>query len=117
MGEALAALKALRQDTSGSIPIARRLRKPRVAIRALAVLTVLGFLVGWYVRRSGQIRWAHDTVIPEIARLAEKGEDDAAFALAKKAEAILPDDQALQKLWPEISLDISVHSEPQGAEV
>jgi eukaryotic-like serine/threonine-protein kinase len=117
MSHMLAALKALRQDTSGPISIARRVRKPRVALPALAVLAFLGLLVGWYVRRNSQIRWAHDTAIPEIARLAEKGEDGAAFALAKKMEAMVPGDQALQKLWPEVSLAISVHSEPPGAEV
>jgi formylglycine-generating enzyme required for sulfatase activity/dienelactone hydrolase len=117
MSDVLAALKALRQDTSGPISIARRVRKPRVALPALAVLAFLGLLVGWYVRRNGQIRWAHDTAIPEIARLAGKGEDGAAFALAKKLEAMVPGDQALQKLWPEVSLEISVHSEPPGAEV
>lgn len=117
MSEALAALKTLRRDTSGPIPIARMVRRPRVAITALAVLATLGLLVGWYVRRSGQIRWAHETAIPEITRLAEKGEDLAAFVLAKKVEAILPGDQALQKLWPKVSLEISVHSEPQAAEV
>ena len=117
ISDVLAALKALRQDASGPISIAHRVREPRVALPALAVLAVLGLLVGWYVRRSGQIRWAHDTAIPEIARLAEKGEDGAAFALAKKIEALVPGDQALQKLWPEVSLAISVHSEPPGAEV
>jgi formylglycine-generating enzyme required for sulfatase activity/dienelactone hydrolase len=117
MSDVLPALKALRQDTSGPISIARRVRKPRVALPALAVLAFLGLLVGWYVRRNGQIRWAHDTAIPEIARLAGKGEDGAAFALAKKLEAMVPGDQALQKLWPEVSLEISVHSEPPGAEV
>ena len=117
MSDVLAALKALRQDTSGPISIARRVRKPRVALPAMAVLAFLGLLVGWYVRRNGQIRWAHDTAIPEIARLAGKGEDGAAFALAKKLEAMVPGDQALQKLWPEVSLEISVHSEPPGAEV
>ena len=117
MSDMLAALKALRQDISGPISIAHRVRKPRVALPALAVLAFLGLLVGWYVRRNGQIRWVHDTAIPEIARLAEKGEDGAAFALAKKMEAMVPGDQALQKLWPEVSLAISVHSEPPGAEV
>jgi formylglycine-generating enzyme required for sulfatase activity/tRNA A-37 threonylcarbamoyl transferase component Bud32/dienelactone hydrolase len=117
MSDVLAALMALKQDTSAPISIARRVRKPSVALPALAVLTFLGLLVGWYVRRNGQIRWAHDTAIPEIARLAEKGEDGAAFALAKKMEAMVPGDQTLQKLWPEVSLAISVHSEPPGAEV
>ena len=117
MSEALAALKGLSQGTSGTIPLARMVRKPRIAIPALALLAFLGLSVGWYVRRTGQIRWAHDTAIPEIRRLSERGEDGAAFALAKKVEAMLRGDQMLQKLWPEVSLEISVQSEPQEAEV
>jgi len=53
----------------------------------------------------------------EINQLAEKGEDNAAFALAKKVDAVVPGDARLQRLWPEISLEISVHSEPEGAEI
>jgi eukaryotic-like serine/threonine-protein kinase len=117
MSEALTALKTLRQETTGPMPIARMLRKPRVAIPALAGLVAIGLLVGWEVHRSGKIRWAHETAIPEIARLAEKGEDDAAFALAKQVDATVPNDPALQKLWPEISLEISVQSEPEGTEL
>src|SRR5215472_9286704 len=40
MSEPLAALKTLRQDTTGSVPIARVVQKPRVAIPALAVIAV-----------------------------------------------------------------------------
>jgi len=117
MSEPLAALKVLRQETSGPVPITRVVREPKVAIPALVVVAAMALLAGWYVRRSAQIRWAHETAVPEIARLAEKGEDDAAFALAKKVEAVVPGDAALQKLWPEVSLEIAVHSEPDGADV
>ena len=37
--------------------------------------------------------------------------------LAKKVEVMVPGDETLQKLWPEVSLEISVNSEPEGAEV
>jgi formylglycine-generating enzyme required for sulfatase activity/cephalosporin-C deacetylase-like acetyl esterase len=114
---ALTALKTLQQETSGPVPIARMIQKPRVAIPVLAGLIAIGLLVGWEVRRSGKIRWAHETAIPEIARLAEKGEGDAAFALAKQVDAAVPNDPALQRLWPRISLEISVHSDPEGAEI
>jgi eukaryotic-like serine/threonine-protein kinase len=117
MSEPLAAMKALRQQASGRIPIARVVRKPKVAIPALLVVAAMALLAGWYVRRSAQIRWAHETAIPEIDRLAEKGEDNAAFALAKRVEAVVPGDPALQKLWPEVSLGIAVHSDPDGADV
>ena len=73
-----------------TVPIARMIRKPKVTVSALAIVAVLGLLIGWYVRRSAQIRWAHETAIPEIARLADKGEDDAAFTLAKKVDAVVP---------------------------
>jgi len=113
----LAALKTLRQEASGSVPIARMVRKPKVAIPALAAVAVLGLLVGWYVRRDRRARWANETAIPEIVRLSGKGEDAAALALARKVDAMVPADPALQKLWPEISLEISVHSNPEGAEI
>jgi serine/threonine protein kinase/formylglycine-generating enzyme required for sulfatase activity/cephalosporin-C deacetylase-like acetyl esterase len=117
VSELLADLKGLQQVSSGPVPIARIVRKPKVAIPALLVTVVLVLLVGWYVRRSGRLRWAHETAIPEIARLAEKGQDEAAFAMAKQVDAMVPNDPALQKLWPEISLEISVHSNPEGAEI
>ena len=117
MSEVLAAMKTLRQDTSGPVPIARIVRKPRVAVPALAAVVVFGLLIGWYARRNARVRWAHETAIQEIARLAEKGEDDAAFALAKKVEAVVPGDAALQKLLPEVSLEIAVRSDPDGADV
>jgi len=117
MGEALAGLKSLRQEASGGVPIARMIRKPKVAIPSLAVIAVLSLLIGWYVRRGGRIRWAHEMVIPEIERRAAKGDEAAAFALAKEASALVPNDPALQRLWPQISLEISVHSDPEGAEI
>jgi formylglycine-generating enzyme required for sulfatase activity/cephalosporin-C deacetylase-like acetyl esterase/predicted Ser/Thr protein kinase len=117
MSELLATLKMLRQESSGPVPISRLVKKRKVAIPAVAALVAVGLAVGWGVHRSEQVRWAHETAIPEIARLAEKGEDDAAFALAKKVEAVVPDEARLEKLWPEISLEISVHSDPEGAEI
>jgi eukaryotic-like serine/threonine-protein kinase len=117
MSELLAALKMLQQESSGHVPISRMLKKRRVAIPVLSAFIAMAFLVGWGIHRSAQVRWAHETAIPKIARLAEKGEDLAAFALAKKVEAVAPDDSMLEKLWPEISLQISVHSQPEGAEI
>jgi len=116
-GEVLADLQRLREDSSGTVPIARMVRKPRVAIPTLLVAVVLGLLVGFYVRKAKRVRWAHETAIPEIARLAGEGEDRAAFTLAKKVDAMVPHDTMLQKLWPEVSLEISVHSDPEGAEI
>src|SRR5207253_764751 len=66
---------------------------------------------------ASRVRWAHETAIPEIARLAAKGDDQAAMTLAKKADAIIPRDPALERLWPEMSFEISVNTEPTGAQI
>ena len=102
---------------SGGIPISRLIRKPRIAASALLVLLGLGLLLIWGLRLNGRIRWARETAIPEIMRLAGKGEDDAAFALAHQAEQVIPNDPTLLKIWPDISLEISVHTSPEGADV
>ena len=93
---------------SGRVPVSRLIRKPRVAVSALVVVLGLALLLIWGLRRSARIRWARETAIPELIRLAGKGEDNAAFVLARRAEQVIPNDPALLKLWPDISLEISV---------
>jgi serine/threonine protein kinase/formylglycine-generating enzyme required for sulfatase activity len=102
---------------SGGVPISRLIQKPRIVASALLVVLGLSLFLVWGLRRNGRIRWARETAIPEIIRLAGKGEDNAAFALAHQAEQVIPNDPALLKLWPDISLEISVHTNPAGADV
>jgi eukaryotic-like serine/threonine-protein kinase len=112
-------LKRLKQAQAptGGVPIAQLIRKPTVTVPAVLVLLGVGVFLGWYLRRDARIRWARETAIPEIARLADKGEDAAAFALAQQVERLDPNDPAMKKLWPDISLEISVHTDPQRADV
>jgi formylglycine-generating enzyme required for sulfatase activity/dienelactone hydrolase/predicted Ser/Thr protein kinase len=117
--ELMQELKQCRQELapSAGLPIARLIRKPRVAFPAILVVLSLALLLVWALRRNGRIRWARETAIPEVIRLAGKGEDNAAFALARQAEQVIHNDPALLKLWPDISLEISVHTNPEGADV
>src|SRR6266851_4380287 len=112
-------LKQLRQELAppGGVPISRLIRKPRVAASALLVVLGLALLLIWGLRRSARIRWARETAIPEIIRLTGKGEYDEAFLLARQAEQVIPNGPALLKLWPDISLEISVHTNPEGGDV
>lgn len=112
-------LKGLKQAQSptGGVPVVQLVRKPTFAVPAVLVLLGAGLFLGWYLRRDARMRWARETAIPEIARLASTGEDAAAFTLARQVERLDPKDPAMQKLWPEVSLEISVHSEPEGAEI
>jgi formylglycine-generating enzyme required for sulfatase activity/cephalosporin-C deacetylase-like acetyl esterase len=81
------------------------------------VLLGLILVSNWSIRRSARIRWAHETAIPEIIRLAGKGEDLAAFELARQVAKVIPNDPALSKSWPDISLEVAVHTDPPGAEL
>jgi formylglycine-generating enzyme required for sulfatase activity/cephalosporin-C deacetylase-like acetyl esterase len=119
MHEMLEDLKLLKQELapSGGVPIARLVRKPKVAGPVLLTVLALAVLTAWGFRRSTRVRWARETAIPEIIRLAGRGEDNAAFALARQTEQVIPNDPALLKLGPEISLEISVHSNPEGADI
>ncbi len=81
-----------------------------VALLALAVLAVL-FI------RDRRARWAHETALPAIARLAEADELDSAFALASQAAGRVPGDSAVLAAWDALSLPQSFLSEPAGAVV
>ena len=112
-------LKRLRhaQSPRGGVPIVQLIRKPVFTVPVVLVLLGVGLFIGWCLRREARIRWARETAIPEIARLADKGEDTAAFALARQVERLDPNDPKMQKLWPDISLEISAHTDPEGADV
>lgn len=83
------------------------------------MLVVLGLtlLLIWGLRPSARIRWADERAITEIMSAGGKGEDSAAFALARQAEQMILNDPELMNVWPDISLEISVRTEPRGANV
>jgi len=97
--------------------LARQVRRPRVAVPALAALIGIAVLTGWWARRSAGVRWAREQALPEIQRLAEKESFAAAFDLARQAEQFIPGHPALVRLWPEMSVDVSIETDPPGAEV
>ena len=100
-----------------AVTVARSIRKPAVAIAAVVAVLGLALFLNWSIRRSARARWARETAIPEIIRLSGKGEDDAAYALARQAALVIPNDPALLKLWPDISLEIAAHTNPEGADI
>lgn len=95
----------------------RRLRRPQIAIPAVAIFIALSLLFVWFIRRSTKVQWARKTAIPEIIRLAEAGDWMEAYTLAKEAEKYISDDPMLIDLWPKFSRDLSFTTEPPGAKV
>ncbi|MBI1792212.1 MAG: protein kinase, partial [Acidobacteria bacterium] len=100
-----------------AVDLAERIRRPRVAIpAAVALLAAIG-AGAWGWQRAARGRWARETAIPEVARLAAQGKYPAAVDLAREADNYAPGDPRLVKLWPEISRRISVDTSPAGADV
>jgi hypothetical protein len=77
-------------------------------------LVFIAVLVGWLIRHSREIRWAHEIGVPEISRLYDEGKYGQAFALATRAEKAIPEDAALAKLWRVISFQLSIDSTPEA---
>ncbi len=87
--------------------------------RWLAIFGAIAIVwaAGWWVRRREKVHWAQATATPEIARLTEGGEYPKAAALALRAHAVLPDDVTIRDLWVRATGEVSLNSDPAGAEV
>ncbi len=92
-----------------------RLSKKMVALAAIAGLGVAA-LGGWFWHRAARARWARETAAPEIARLVAAEDFAKAAALSRQARLVLPQDPALEKLWTQATMEVSVESVPPGAE-
>lgn len=82
---------------------------------ALAALTGAGAYAVFHRDTDG--RWARTQGIPEVERLADAGDWESAYALARQIEAIVPGEPALADQWPRFSWLTSIPSNPPGAAV
>jgi pimeloyl-ACP methyl ester carboxylesterase/predicted Ser/Thr protein kinase len=90
-----------------------RTRHAKVLVIAFVLLIVL--IVGVLLRRNAKVQWATAEAIPEISRLAARGEYVKAFALFRRAEEIIPTHPLLQKVRPDVSWTASLRTVPGGA--
>jgi formylglycine-generating enzyme required for sulfatase activity/dienelactone hydrolase len=81
---------------------------------AVVVAAVLG---GWKLYKQSRVDWARREGLPEISRLLAQGEGLAAFDLARKVAALIPDDPEFQQAWAEAGPKPLVQTEPAGADV
>ena len=115
--EIVDALKSLRQSTTGPVPIAQIVRKPKFLVPAALACLALLLLAGWLIRRNQRIRWVHETALPQVQPLILQRHGIAAYQLLAQAERYAPNDPAVaqekaQRLWP-----VPVRSQPPGADV
>ncbi|MBI3696238.1 MAG: protein kinase [Acidobacteria bacterium] len=93
------------------------LRRPRVAVPALALLLALATSASWLWVRTSRLRWARGEALPQLASLIEQGNFDPAFRLARQAQRFIPADPQLRRLHRESTVPVSIRTTPPGAEV
>ena len=104
-------------ESSGNVPIARAVRRPRFVIGAVALLLLAAMIAGVAYRHYVRIRWVPEQAIPEIQRLVTERKDVSAYLLIRQAEQYSPNDPALKKVKAEVLWPAKVHTTPAGADV
>jgi eukaryotic-like serine/threonine-protein kinase len=123
VGEIEHGLAALRSETLDDTRgfntklLARKLKSPRVALPFATLLLLLVSGSAWWVHHNLKVRWARETALPRISGLIAEGKNAEAYPLAVQAERYIPQNPALQKIWPDISWSNSITTHPPGASV
>ncbi len=114
-GELLNRLEALLTPTGVSIVPDQAPRRAgrRLALAGVAVVAVAAAFLG--LRSNARVRWVREQAIPQIRQLADSGQLESAYQVARRASAILPRDSMLRQLWPQFAQAVSIHTEPPGA--
>ena len=95
----------------------RAVRKPRFAIPAVAAIALIALFIANAMRDATRREWARQEALPQVSQWIEKEEYSKAFALAREAERLIPDDPVLLGLWDKMSDSISVETDPPEADV
>jgi eukaryotic-like serine/threonine-protein kinase len=115
--EIVGALKSLREASTGAVPIARMVRKPKFLASTAVVALAIVLIAVWIVRRNQRVRWVHEIALPQVRELVLQRKGFAAYKVLQQSERYAPNDPAVAKikaetLWPE-----PVRSNPAGANV
>jgi formylglycine-generating enzyme required for sulfatase activity/pimeloyl-ACP methyl ester carboxylesterase len=96
----------------------RARRLPAALIGGAVLVATLGAAL-WLGpgRHARERRWARERAIPQLLALAENGEWETAYALARRVDAILPKDSLFNTLRPKFARRSSIRTNPAGATV
>jgi eukaryotic-like serine/threonine-protein kinase len=83
----------------------------------VAVVLVVAGLAGWNRYKQSRVDWARREGLPQIARLLAEDQGFAAFDLAQRVGALIPEDPNFQQAWAEAGPKPLVQTEPEGAAV
>jgi dienelactone hydrolase len=127
-GDMLKDLKAyetsLELERSGALSLktlARRLRRPAVAVPMLLAVAGIVALAVWFFGRQAKVRWARQEALPEIERMIEANDVwrnlVQPYRLAEKVETIIPHDSRLADIFRKCSVKVDIKTEPPGAKI
>ena len=102
-------------ETQPATPGAFWLR-PGVTIPAAVLLALVAAGAIWLSNGDADARWAREEAIPEVARLIDEDSYIAAIELAEQVEALVPEDPDLMTLWPLMSVERGIETDPTGAD-
>jgi formylglycine-generating enzyme required for sulfatase activity/cephalosporin-C deacetylase-like acetyl esterase len=95
----------------------RFIRRPQVAWPLILVILLI-FTGGVLLfHRFAKMRWARNEALPEIIKLVETENYLEAYKLSEQAEKYIPEYPLLLELWPRMSVEMSILSEPDGANI
>jgi formylglycine-generating enzyme required for sulfatase activity/dienelactone hydrolase len=102
-------------DTSATL---RTIRRPVVAVPALAVIGVVTYVMIASAVAQARARWAREEAVPEVTRLLQGDDYQRALDLARQADRYLPHDPVLAGLLTRASAPPPFSSvKPDGARV
>jgi formylglycine-generating enzyme required for sulfatase activity/dienelactone hydrolase len=104
-------------ESSGAVPIARAVRKPRFLIATVALLAIGALTAGLAYRHYARVRWVHEQAIPEIQKLALDRKGVAVYQVVRQAKSYAPGDPALKNFEKQHLLPEVIRTTPPGADV
>ncbi|HKT59511.1 MAG TPA: protein kinase [Gemmatimonadales bacterium] len=119
----LAAIEPFATPAGGTTPVGlaaspRRAWRPGLYVALGVLLLAIGAALWWGPgRRVRERRWAREQAMPRILALAEAGNWEPAYQLARRVERILPGDSLFEALRPRFARRLTVHTRPAGAAV
>ena len=93
-----------------------RLRKPLLAGMAVLPLLIAAAWFGW-AKPARERHWVREEGIPRMLALSEAGENEKTYAVARRVEAIAPDDSLYNELRSRFARRVAIRTVPPGAEV
>ncbi|HXX16635.1 MAG TPA: bifunctional serine/threonine-protein kinase/formylglycine-generating enzyme family protein [Candidatus Eremiobacteraceae bacterium] len=110
-------LKTLRQESTGPVPIAKAIRRPKFVVPAALVCLGLLLFVGWITWRNRRVRWVHQEALPKIQQLVLEQHGVAAYRLLQQAIRYAPGDSAVNQVRAEWLWPVEIRTKPPGADV